>query len=67
VFVNSREECEAVTSTLRQYCEANGEPDRFLIHHGNLSSSFRETAESAMKGRRARAHDGHDRDAGARH
>ena len=49
VFVNSREECEAVTSTLRQYCEANGEPDRFLIHHGNLSSSFRETAESAMK------------------
>jgi ATP-dependent Lhr-like helicase len=22
VFVNSREECEAVTTTLRQYCEA---------------------------------------------
>ena len=49
VFVNSREECETVTTTLRQYCEAVGEPDRFLIHHGNLSASYRETAEAAMK------------------
>lgn len=49
VFVNSREECEAVTTTLRQYCEAKREPDRFLIHHGNLSASFRETAEAVMK------------------
>ena len=45
VFVNSREECEAVTTTLRQYCEENHEADRFLIHHGNLSASYRETAE----------------------
>ena len=49
VFVNSREECEAVTTTLRQYCEAKPEPDRFLIHHGNLSTSYRETAEAVMK------------------
>ena len=49
IFVNSREECEAVTTTLRGYCEARGEPDRFLSHHGNLSASFRETAESVMK------------------
>ncbi|MCR4780009.1 MAG: DEAD/DEAH box helicase [Ruminiclostridium sp.] len=49
VFVNSREECEAVTTTLRSYCEANHERDRFLIHHGNLSVSYRETAETAMK------------------
>lgn len=49
VFVNSREECEAVTTTLRSYCEAKHEPDRFLIHHGNLSAAYRETAESAMK------------------
>ncbi len=49
VFVNSREECEAVTTSLRQYCEAQHEPDRFMIHHGNLSASYRETAESAMK------------------
>ncbi len=49
VFVNSREECEAVTTSLRRYQETVGEPDRFLIHHGNLSASFRETAEEAMK------------------
>ncbi len=49
VFVNSREECEAVTTSLREYCEANHEPDRFLIHHGNLSASYRETAEEIMK------------------
>lgn len=49
VFVNSREECETVTTTLRQYCERSREPDRFLIHHGNLSASYRETAEELMK------------------
>ena len=49
VFSNSREECEEVTTTLRAYCEANHEPDRFLIHHGNLSVSFRETAEDEMR------------------
>ena len=49
IFVNSREECEAITTTLRQYCEANNEADRFLIHHGNLSTSYRETAEAVMK------------------
>jgi len=49
VFVNSREECEAVTTTLRRYCALKHERDRFLIHHGNLSASYRETAEGVMK------------------
>lgn len=49
IFTNSREECEAVCQYLRQYCEANREPDRFLIHHGNLSSAYRESAEEEMK------------------
>lgn len=49
VFTNSREECESVCQRLRQYCEANREPDRFLIHHGNLSASYRESAEEEMK------------------
>ena len=49
VFVNSREECETVTTTLRQYCELQQERDRFLIHHGNLSASYRMTAEEIMK------------------
>lgn len=49
VFVNSREEAEAVCTMLRSYCEATHEPDRFLIHHGNLSSSLRENAEDIMR------------------
>ena len=49
LFVNSREECEAITSRLRKYCEQKHEPDRFFIHHGNLSASCRETAEEVMK------------------
>ncbi len=49
VFTNSREECESVCQCLRQYSEANNEPERFLIHHGNLSASYREGAEAEMK------------------
>ena len=49
IFTNSREECEAVCQNLRQYCEVRREPDRFLIHHGNLSASYRESAEEEMK------------------
>lgn len=48
-FSNSREECEAVTSTLREYCRRAGEPERFLIHHGNLSTPLRLDAEALMK------------------
>ena len=49
MFTQSREECESVCQQLRQYCEVNREPDRFLIHHGNLSASYRESAEEEMK------------------
>ena len=49
IFTNSREECEAVCQNLRQYAEAMHEKDRFLIHHGNLSASYRESAEEEMK------------------
>ena len=49
IFTNSREECESVCQILRQYCEARHEPERFLIHHGNLSASYRESAEEEMK------------------
>lgn len=49
IFTNSREECEGVCQKLRQYAEARHEPERFLIHHGNLSASYRESAEEEMK------------------
>lgn len=53
VFSNSREETEYVTATLRQIAERRGEPDRFLIHHGNLSAQLREEAELRMKNEEA--------------
>ncbi|MBO7176736.1 MAG: DEAD/DEAH box helicase, partial [Clostridia bacterium] len=49
VFSNSREETEYVTATLRQIAKNRGDPDIFLIHHGNLSASIREEAELKMK------------------
>ena len=49
VFSNSREETEYVTATLRQIADNRKDPDNFLIHHGNLSASIREEAESKMK------------------
>ena len=49
VFSNSREETEYVTATQRQIADNRKDPDNFLIHHGNLSASIREEAESKMK------------------
>lgn len=49
VFSNSREETEYLCATLRQIAASRGEPDVFLIHHGNLSASIREEAEAKMK------------------
>lgn len=49
VFSNSREETEYLCATFRQIAKKRGEPDVFLIHHGNLSASLREEAEEKMK------------------
>ncbi|MBQ9780649.1 MAG: DEAD/DEAH box helicase [Clostridia bacterium] len=49
VFANSREDTEYLCATLRQIAKNRGEPDVFLIHHGNLSASLREEAEAKMK------------------
>ena len=49
VFSNSREETEYLCATFRQIAKNRGEPDVFLIHHGNLSASIREEAELKMK------------------
>ncbi|MBE6594885.1 MAG: DEAD/DEAH box helicase [Ruminococcaceae bacterium] len=55
VFSNSREETEYLTATLRQIAARRGEPDIFLIHHGNLSAALREEAELKMKDAEAEA------------
>ena len=49
VFANSREETEYLCATFRQIARTRGDPDVFLIHHGNLSASIREEAELKMK------------------
>lgn len=49
IFTNSREEAEDVCSRLRSYCELDHLPDRFLIHHGNLSRSIRESVEERLR------------------
>ena len=49
VFSNSREETEYLCATFRQIASRRGDPDVFLIHHGNLSASIREEAELKMK------------------
>lgn len=49
VFANSREEAEGVTSGLRRFCEVLKKPERFLIHHGNLSNALRQAAEEEMR------------------
>ncbi len=55
VFSNSREETEYLTATLRQIAAERGEPDVFLIHHGNLSAALREDAEQKMKNTETKA------------
>lgn len=49
VFSNSREETEYLCATFRQIAKMRGDPDVFLIHHGNLSAALREEAELKMK------------------
>ncbi|MBE6543417.1 MAG: DEAD/DEAH box helicase [Ruminococcaceae bacterium] len=49
VFSNSREETEFATATLRQIAKRQGDPERVLIHHGNLSAALREDAEDKLK------------------
>mgnify|MGYP001055720779 CR=1 FL=1 len=49
VFSNSREETEYLCATFRQIAKNRGDPDVFLIHHGNLSAAIREEAELKMK------------------
>ncbi len=55
IFSNSREETEYVCATMRQIADRRGEPDDFLIHHGNLSAALREEAEAKLKDDEIRA------------
>ncbi len=49
VFANSRREVELFAAHLRGMCEARRVPNEFFPHHGSLSRSLREEAESALR------------------
>jgi ATP-dependent Lhr-like helicase len=49
VFPNSRAKVERYAHGLQQLCEAEGIPNEFWPHHGNLSREIREETEAALK------------------
>ncbi|MCL2500500.1 MAG: DEAD/DEAH box helicase [Defluviitaleaceae bacterium] len=49
IFLNTREETEYMTATLRGIAEIKREKDIFYIHHGSISKQLREETEADMK------------------
>lgn len=49
VFSNSRSDVERNMVNLKDIAEKRREPDVFLVHHGSISASNREYAETQMK------------------
>ncbi len=49
IFSNLREHAESSIATLRQIAELRSTPDIYHVHHGSISASLRETAETTMK------------------
>lgn len=49
VFANSRSDVERNIVNLKDIAEKRREPDVFLVHHGSISASNREYAETQMK------------------
>jgi len=55
IFANNRAETESVVSNLRQIAANVGFPDIYHVHHGSISASLRQKAESAMRDRTSSA------------
>lgn len=49
IFTNMRNDAEYTIATLRQMAKLRGAPDVYYVHHGSISASLREAAETAMK------------------
>jgi ATP-dependent Lhr-like helicase len=49
IFPNQRHKVEMYADMLREMCECNGVTNVFLPHHGNLSKTLREEAETRLK------------------
>ncbi len=49
IFANRRAETESIITNLRKIAEDNRTPDFYHVHHGNISTALRETAENTMR------------------
>jgi len=49
IFLNTREEAEYLTATLRMIAKKRHQEDIFCIHHGSISKQLRENTEADMK------------------
>ena len=49
IFLNTREETEYMTATLRMIAKERRDEDIFRIHHGNISKQLREETEADLK------------------
>jgi ATP-dependent Lhr-like helicase len=49
IFTNTRERAESTINALRSLADQKRYPNRYYVHHGSISASLREEAESIMK------------------
>ncbi|HBL84233.1 MAG: hypothetical protein A2Y17_07740 [Clostridiales bacterium GWF2_38_85] len=49
IFSNGRETADAVITNMKFMSKMNGDPDIYHVHHGSISASLREYAETEMK------------------
>ncbi|HAN22159.1 MAG: ATP-dependent helicase [Clostridiales bacterium GWF2_36_10] len=49
IFSNMRDQAEYSIAMLHQIAELRNSPDIYFVHHGSISASLREAAESEMK------------------
>src|SRR5690606_3979115 len=49
VFVNSRNDAEAITAGLENLADAEQKTPHYFVHHGSVSKEYRLAAEEAMR------------------
>jgi ATP-dependent Lhr-like helicase len=49
IFANSRTDTESAIANLRSLARSQNAPDIYHVHHGSISASLREDAETAMR------------------
>jgi ATP-dependent helicase Lhr and Lhr-like helicase len=49
IFGNNKTQTETIIASLRQIALSEGEADIYHVHHGSISASLRQAAESAMR------------------